>query len=276
VGTILDSITTFKDNITGGAFETLAAASGESLAIRWLEAGTQVYLLEAWGGNNTSKMDISIRSPLMHDNVRGLRFAHMFNPTLSGADGNPQLYLAPYWRQEYNPTDTLVVEVNGTAAADVTFTQSLLYRAPGMSGGRFLSAPEVLARTRNLVGIRVSPAAEATTSTYGTAEAINTDDDRLKANTDYALLGLTTDLPFTTLGIFGPDTGNFTIPIPGHWNEQATAGWFYELARRWNEPLIPVINSNNKGVTFTKLADAGGGTAPLISLQFAELAGPGG
>ncbi len=271
MGTIIDDITCFKDNITGGAFETLAAVSGESLAIRWLGEGTRVHLLEAWGANNTSKMDVSIRSPLMHDNVRGLRFGHMFNPTLSGADGNPQLYLPPYWKQPYNPTDTLVVEVNGTAAADVTFSQCLLYETPNEIGGRFMQWSEVEARTENLVGIRVSPAAAAATSDYGTAEAISSDDDRLKANTDYALLGLTTDLPFTTLGLFGPDTGNFTIPIPGHWNEQISASWFYEMSRRWSLPLIPIINSNNKGVTFTKLADVGGGTAPLICLLFAEL-----
>lgn len=271
MGTILDDLTTFKDALTGGAFEALAAADGESLSIRWLGDGTRVTLLEAWGANNTSKCDFSIRSPLLHDNTRGIRFAHQFNPTLSGADGNPQLYLAPYWRQEYEPTDTLVVETNGTAADDVTFSQLLKYDSPAVQGARLLTHSEVLARTKNIVGIRVSPSPHATTSTYGTAEAISADDDRLKANTDYALLGLTTDLPYTTLGIFGPDTANFTISMPAHWDSSKSAGWFYEMARRWSEPLIPVINSNNKGVTFVKAATAGGGGSPLTSLQFAEL-----
>lgn len=271
MGVFIDDITCFKDAITGGAFETLSVVSGESLSIRWIGEGTRVTLLEAWGANNTSKMDISIRSPLLHDNVRGIRFASMFNPTLSGADGNPQLFLPPYWKQKYEPTDTLVVEVNGTAAADVTFSQSLLYETVENIGGRFMLWNEVESRMKNLVGIRISPAAAAATSDYGTAEAINSDDDRLKANTDYAWLGLTTDLPFTTLALFGPDTGNFPISIPGHWNEQISSGWFYEMSRRWQLPLVPIINSNNKGVTFTKLADVGGGTAPLISLLFAEL-----
>ena len=271
MGVILDDITAFKDNLTGGAFEALAAADGESLAIRWLGDGTRVQLLDVWGGNNASKMDVSIRSPLLHDNTRGIRFAHMFNPTLSGADGNPQMYLPPYWRQPYEPTDTLIVEVSGTAADDATVSQLVKYDSPGIQGARLMHAHEVESRLRNVVGIRVSPSPHATTSTYGTAEAINSDDDRLKANTDYALLGLTTDLPFTTLGIFGPDTANFTIPIPGHWNETITAGYFYDLSRKWNEPLIPVINSNNKSVTFTKVATAGGGGAPLTCLLFAEL-----
>jgi len=272
MGKILDDITVFADAVTGGGgWDALPAVSGESLTVRWLAPGTNVRLLDAWGGNNAHKCDFSIRSPLLHDNTRGIRFAYEFNPTMSGADGNPQLFLSPYFTQPLDPTDTLIVETLATNADDVTFSMLLEYDTPATYGGRFMTAEEVESRGKNLVGIRISPAAAASTSTYGTAEAINSDDDRLKANTDYALLGLTTDLPFTTLGIFGPDTGNFTIPIPGHWDNRVGAGWFYELSKRMGRPLIPVINSNNKGVTFSKLADAGGGTAPLISLQFMEL-----
>lgn len=271
MGQILDTITCFKDSLSGSSFETLAAASGESLSIRWLGEGTQVELLEVWGANNATKCQFSIRSPLLHDNVRGIRMAHMFNPTTNVADGNPQVYTSPYWKQPYEPTDTLIVEALGTASDDVTFTQCLRYTTPNDIGGRFLGAQEVASRLKNVVGILVTPSAAASTSTYGTAEAIDTDDNRLKANTDYAWLGIQTDLPFTTLGLFGPDTGNFTIPIPGHWNEQITSGWFYEMARRWNAPLVPVVNSNNKGVTFTKVADAGGGSNPNVTLYLAEL-----
>lgn len=271
MGVVLDDITAFKDALTGGAFETLAAADGESLSIRWLGDGTRVTLLEAWGGNNASLCQFSIRSPLLHDNTRGIRLSHMFNPTLSGADGNPQIYLPPYWKQPYEPTDTLIVEALGTAADDVTFSQLLKYDSPSIQGARLMGHSEVESRLKNLVGILVTPSPHATTSTYGTAEAIDTDDNRLKANTDYALLGFQTTLPFTTLGIFGPDTANFTIPMPGHWDEKVTSGWFYDMARRWSEPLIPIINSNNKGVTFVKAATAGGGGAPQTTLLFAEL-----
>lgn len=272
MGIYLDSILTFKDNITGGgARDTLAAASGDSLAVRWFEEGTRVHLLDWWGGNNVSKMDVFLRSPLMHDNTSGLRSAHMFNPTQSGADGNPNLYLPPAWKQPLNPTDTLISECLGTAADDVTVCHSILYETPTMPGARLITAEQVAARTQNLVGIRVSPAPPGATSTWGTSEAINSDDDRLKANTDYAWLGLTTDLPFTALKLFGPDTGNLGIPVPGYRDENITSGWFFDLSKRFGQPLVPVINSNNKGVTNTACADVGGGTAPLICLLFAEL-----
>lgn len=272
MGVFLDSVLTFKDNITGGgARDTLAAASGDSLAIRWFEQGTHVTLLDWWAGNNASKCDVFLRSPLMHDNTSGLRAAYSRNPTGGAANGNPQLLLPPAWKQPLVPTDTLISEVLGTAADDVTVCHSLLYQTPTMSGGRFITAEEVDIRTRNLVGIRVSPSPPGATSTWGTSEAINSDDDRLKANTDYALLGLTSDIAFTALKIFGPDTQNLGIPIPGYRNGEVTSGWFYDLSARFHMPLVPVINSNNKGVTNTAVADVGGGTSPLICLLFAEL-----
>lgn len=271
MGTVIDSILNFKDNLTGGSFEALSTASGDSLTLRWFGEGTKPTLLEAWGANNVSKCEFGIRSPLLHDNVRGIRFRHMFNPTLSGADGNPQLYLAPSYKQDYQPTDTLIVEVNGTAADDVTFCQMIKYEAPNHAGARLITAQEVDARGNNLVGISCSPVPHATTSTWGTAEAITTDDDRLKANTDYAVLGAVFDLPCTAVKLTGPDTGNFGIPFPGHWNSQISGGWFYDMAKRWAEPLIPVINSNNKGVTTTSAADVGGGTAPVFDLLLVEL-----
>ncbi len=272
MGTYLDSVLAFKDSLTGaGARDALAAASGDSLSMRWFEQGTRVTLLDVWGGNNVSKMDVFIRSPLMHDNTSGIRFAHAFNPTQSGPDGNPNLYLPPAWKQQLIPTDTLTVEVLGTALDDVTVCLSLLYETPSMPGGRFITADEVNARTRNLVGIRVSPPPPAATSTWGTADALDSDDNRLKANTDYALLGHTTDLPFTALKIAGPDTANLGIPIPGYRDENVTSGWFWDMSRRFGMALCPVINANNKSVTNISAADVGGGTAPLVSLLFAEL-----
>jgi len=277
MGVAFDTITAFKDSLTGSAFEALAAGSGDSLTLRFLDANADIRLVEAWGGNNATKCDFSIRSPLLHDNTRGIRFAHMFNPTQSGADGNPQIYMSPYEFQRYRPSDTLTVEALGAASDDVTFTQCVWYEGPGVPDSKFIGYEECISKIVNLVGIRVSPAAAASTSTYGTAEAINTDDDRLKANTWYALLGHTTDLPHTTLTIKGPETGNLRVPMPGSQIEQISAGWFLEMARRFGKRMIPVFNANNKANIFVEVADAGGGTTPLTSLKFAELSsGPSG
>ena len=270
MGTILDTIHAFKNSLTGGSFEALTAGSGESFAVRWFGDSTRVELLDAWGADSATKCQFSIRSPLLHDNVRGMRFGHMFNPTLSAADGNPQVYLAPYWKQPYQPTDTLIVEANGTAADRVCFTQLLKYDAPARDGARLITAQEVESRFQNLVGILVNPTGAAT-GDFGAVVTLSSSDDRLKANTDYALVGATSDLVFSTARISGPDTANFDVSFPGSWQEDIQAGYFYEMARRWNMALIPVINANNKGNTNISVASVDGATAPNIVLQFVEL-----
>jgi len=273
MGVAIDTITTFKDALTGGSFEALTIASGDSLTLRFLDASADIELLEWWGGNNATKCEFSIRSPLLHDNTRGIRVGQQFNPTLNVADGNPQMYMAPYDRQKYRPSDTLIVEANGTASDDVTNSQLVLYDGPAVPDSRFITYDEALARQVNKVGIRVDVSAHATTSTYGTAVALNATDDRLKANTWYALAGGLVDLPVTTVTIKGPETGNLRVPLPGHWNEQIGAGWFLELSRRFNKRLVPCFNANNKSNIFLEVADCGGGSAPRVTLQFLELSG---
>ncbi len=268
---LLDSIHVFEDGIAGGAFETLAAADGDSLAIRDYGEGGKVTLISAWGSDNATKCDFSIRSPLLHDNTRGLAWAFMFNPTQSGADGNPNIFLAEDEAQSYWRTDTLIAEVNGTAADDVALTQLLHYEGASTPPAQLITFEELEAQRVNTVGIRVSPAPPAATSTYGTAETIDADDNRLKANKRYAWLGLTTDLPFTTLALNGPDTANFRVACPGYRDQALTSNWFRGLAKALRMPLIPVIHANNRGNTLVRLADVGGGTAPLVRLIFAEL-----
>jgi hypothetical protein len=277
MGVAIDTITCFKDSLTGSAFEALTVASSDSLSLRFLDANADIRLLQAWGGNNATKCDFSIRSPLLHDNTRGIRFAHMFNPTQSGADGNPQIYMGDYETQKYRPSDTLVVEALGAASDDVTFTQCVWYEGASVPDSKFIGYEELNAKAVNLLGNRISPAAAASTSTYGTAETIATDDDRFKANTWYALIGHTTDLPFTTLTVKGPETGNLRVPIPGSSVEAITASWFVDMARRMQKRCIPCFNANNRNNIFVEVADAGGGTTPLTSLKWIELSsGPSG
>lgn len=271
MGRALTSVLGLKTNITGGAFEALTPGSGDSFNIFSYPQSSRAWLLEAWAGNSATKCQFSIRSPRMHDNVRGIRMAYMFNPTLSGADGDPQLLLPPYMRQPLYSSDTLTVEVSGTANDDVDLVQLHYYEdLPGVDAD-LASWEEVSARAVDAVGILVTPTAGATND-YGTSEALNTDDDRLKADTDYALIGITTDVPVTSIGIRGPNTGNLRIACPGHWNERQSGGFFVDISRMYGLALIPVINANNKGNTQIDAVASNGAVAPNVTLQFLELA----
>lgn len=253
-------INAFKQNITGGAFEALAAGTGDSLSIANYREGTRATIDEVWGADSASVAQFDIRSPRFHDNTRGLRFAHQFNPTLSVADGNPQLYMPNVARQPVEKSDTLIVEVNATAADNVNLGYLVSYEDLPGSAARLASWDEVSPRIVNYVGILVSAVAGAT-GDWGASRALNTDDDRLIANTDYAILGYMTRVACTGIAIIGPDTGNYRIGGPGHWDESKTAQWFVDLAQKYREPYIPIINSNNKGVTNVQAFDVSGAAA---------------
>ena len=271
MGAALISTLGLKQNITGGAFEALTPGTGDSFSVPSYRPGSTAWLLEAWGANSTTKCQFRIRSPRLHDNVQGIRLAAQFNPTQSGADGNPQLYLPPYVRQMLYPSDTLTVEVNGTAMDDVDLIYLTYFEDfPGISAN-LRTWEEIQARIVNTLGVLVTPTAGAAND-YGTSEALNADDDRLKADAEYAVLGLTVDLPCTSIGIRGPDTGNYRIACPGHWDSQRSAGFFVALSQMYGLPLIPVIHSNNKGTTLVDAVDAAGATAPNVTLILAELA----
>jgi hypothetical protein len=270
-GPALDSIMGLLTNATGGGgWDALTPGSGDSLSLKSFQAGSRAHLIMVHAGNSTTKCDFSIRSPRMHDSTRGLRLAYEFNPTASGADGNPQIIFPRGLKQEMYSTDTLVIETLATANDDVNVILSIYYEQLGGIDGRLITPAEVKSRTKNLFGNRVSPTAGAT-NLYGTAEAINADDDRFIADTDYALVGFLTDLPFTSLGIKGIDTGNVRVAAPGHWDPAITSGYFLDLSDALGIPLVPVINSNNKGVTFVDAVDCVSGIAPLVTLLWAEL-----
>jgi hypothetical protein len=263
-------INAFKQNITGGAFEALAAGTGDSLTVANFRDGSRATIDEIWSGTKTSVASFDIRSPRMHDNVRGLRMTQQFNPTLSGPDGNPQILFPGVAQQPVYKSDVLTCEVNGTAADNTNLAFLVDYEdLPGIAA-RLATWQEIQPRIVNYVGILVNATAGAT-GDWGTTRAFNADDDRLIADTDYAVLGYTVQAPLTGIAIVGPDTGNFRIGGPGHWDEEKTGHWFVLLSMRYGIPYIPIINSNNKGITAVQAFDTNGATASQSVWLLAEL-----
>lgn len=270
MGAALHMLTSGKANITGGAFESLSALGGDSLSLFAFPSGSRAWLLTAWGIDSDSKADFDIRSPRLHDNVRGIRMSN--TPLAPGAvtANGAQIMLPRYAKQPLYSSDTLVEEVNGTAADDAILSQLIYYEnLPGVSAN-LVTWAEIEARVVNIVGIRVSPTSGAVVA-FGTAVALNSTDDRLQADIDYALLGYTVDTPITTIGIKGPNTGNIRLGGPGMVDGLITSNWFVQLSRDTGLPCIPVINANNRATTFIDTCDGEGATAAGINLIFAEL-----
>lgn len=266
----LQTIIAAKAGITGGAFEALSGQGGDTLSIA--SAGTgPISLVDIWGIASSNAFEFDVRSSLLHDNVRGLRMAG--TPLAPGVDTANGAFILMPWntRQSLVAGDTLIAEVNGTAGNDAVLALNVLYNQLQPANARFISPAELNTRMVNLLGIKVAPTASATKGAYGTARAFNADDDRLRANTDYAILGLTTTIPFVSAQLQGYDFGNFRIGVPGFPLPHLTGQWFVELSERENLPLVPVFNSNNKASTTVTVIDAEASTAPVIDFWLAQL-----
>lgn len=276
---LLTCVNAFKQSLTGGAFEALAAGTKDSLSIvstgdpntpaGWIE--------EVWAGNSAHKMEWEIFSQRFGDNQNGLRGQFMFNPTMSGADGVPQLVFPrtldiPVWS-----SDALNVSVNGTASDNANVGYQIYYQNFLGSSQRLASAQTVentvrsgIAGNSRVLGIEVT-VTPGTTGNYGTAVALNANDDRLQADYDYALIGYSCDQPVMCFGITGPDTGQYRIPMPGSWDARHTADWFFQQSRWRQSNRVPVINANNKGQTFLDAIDPANPGATKLSLYLAQL-----
>jgi hypothetical protein len=266
MGVALVGTRAFKQNIAGGAFEALAAGTGDSLQVPAFTAGTRAWVLEAWGATSAAAADFDIRSPSFHDNIRGIRFAYQPKP----AAGNVQHFLPGAIRQKLYPTDLLIEKVNGTATNNVGLNSLAWYEDLPGAEQRLSQWSEIEGRIANMVGIFVNPTAGAA-GDYGVNRLLNQDDDRLIANTDYAILGATSQIAAECLSIIAPETSGRRITQPLTIDEEEGGQWFVNLSKKYSLPLIPVINSNNKGNVVLQVADAAGATVPHVTLLMAEL-----
>ena len=109
---------------------------------------------------------------------------------------------------------------------------------------------------------------------YTGSELITAESDLLQANRDYAVLGITSNVPCGSVFIVGPDTGYQKAAVPGGVSE-ADYGrdWFCALARSFGLPLIPVINSGNKASTFLGFTQNENNISPQVSVCLGLLNG---
>lgn len=263
MGAVLEVIGGFATN-PGAGPTALTAATGDSFAIRSFDMSTPAYLDNVWGQEATAGF-VQVRSPRLHDNVRGIRV-----PILA-ATTRAELAYEP--NQLLYPQDVLTVECAGGAAETDAFGLLLYYTdVPGMAA-RLASWDQIKARMVNVLTINLTMTAPAAVGQWGAGKALNdaTGGDLTKANTDYAILGYLVDTACTSIGIKGPDTGNARVGGPGSIDPVETRSWFVDNAQRSGLPFIPIINSANKGATNVAQQNNAAAGTPIISLILAEL-----
>lgn len=243
----------------------LTMAGGNSLTIRNAVAGSQIKLLQIWIDSQTGEA-ARVRSPLLHDNVEGIRLQHVASQV------DPLLPWGPY--QTLIAQDTLVAELAGSStAADIeTLCMLVLYDdLPGVDG-RFIDQTQLESQIKHIVTVENSLAL-GTAGNYSGEEALNAEFDLLKGNTDYAILGFHASVECACVRYRSSDWGNLGIGGPGNdLDKQITARWFQRITRRVGTPLIPVFNSANVANVLIDGAQDENGTDSIITTILAELA----
>lgn len=259
----LDTITS-----TGTAINTTLAAttiaSGDSFQVKNGAPNSDIWLLQAWADNQAAG-EVRIRSPKMHDNVDAIRTrvqAGVVKPLLPvGA------------AQRLYAQDVEIVELAGSATAgDIeSVVQQIYYSDLGGQNARLQTWDAIRPRIKNIIGMRLAITLGSTVG-YNGARAINADVDLMRANTDFALLGMTTNTECAAVTLRGPDTANLRVAVPGEPDlTEDTMWWFRWLSMHYNLPTIPVLNSANKGGTLVDCVnDENGGTANVV-IWLAEL-----
>lgn len=263
----METIVGQATNIGAGP-TNLPAAVGSSLVVRNARLDSRILLLNLWGKLQVTGF-VQLRSPRLHDNVRGIRVGVS---SAASVLKTPRLF-----PQRLVPQDALIMEGSSVdAAGNIEYALATLwYEDLAGAAAYLIKKDELMSRGQNLVTVYLTVAAGVGGGFTG-AVAINAGgSDLLKANTDYAWLGSTMDVEAAGVFLRGPDTASLRIGHPATTpaqNEELTRAYFVDLAFWFDLPMIPVINSANKGGTLVDVAQDQGGAAVTVALQLVELA----
>jgi hypothetical protein len=223
-----------------------------------------------WKNGQAAAGYLRVRSPRLHDAVQGIRS--------QAPIANTQPLLPWGFAQQLVAQDTLSIDVAGSNTAGDIENASLLVYYENLDGanGLFIDLAELERRMVHVFSV-THALVGATSGAWGTAQAISAGTgDLMKANTYYALLGYTSSESASpnacSFGITGPDTGNLRLGGPiSNIDPNLTADWFTYLTKRFKTPLIPVINSANKGGTFLDVLNNENANTATVSTIWAQL-----
>lgn len=260
MGLAVEVISSFATN-PGATFTATTISPGDSFNVRNFAVTDTAFLLNLIRRGATSGA-ARVRSPLLHDNVRGIAITTGQTPSIFGL---PRELSQPLYAQ-----DRLIVEVTGGAAeTDLALLVIYYSNLLGVSARLHLRG-DIEGNVKSIKPLTVAVTNSATIGTW-TDTVITTTEDLTHANKDYAVLGYITDTALAAVAVKGIDTGNVRVGGPGSVNTEDTADYFVVQGIYHNVPFIPVINSANKAGTFVSTVDSAASSTANITLVLAEL-----
>lgn len=261
MGLAVDTVLCAATNPGAGPTAATVAASGDTLAVRNSNSARKAYLENIIRQGATAGF-VQVRSPMLHDNVQGIRIT----PAES-----PALYALPEEvDQVLQPQDNLIVELSGGAAeVDIALLQIYYEDLPGISA-RLHNWSEIQNNSKSIKPLRVAVVTNATPGAWQDT-VITTSENLLHANTDYAVVGYSASAALGFVGIKGAATGNLRIGGPGSTSEFATTDFFALMAQRNGRPWIPVFNSADAAGVFVSTCASTASVAATVELILVEL-----
>jgi hypothetical protein len=262
---------------TGGTFaDALVANTGDSAAVaNFATGGARVIEAFAIDSAHVGELEVIYTRPeATHDQQHGWRSsiqAAAFNAV--GHVGQVSLLSGGMTLNLYR-SDVPQLLVSSTASDCVVYGWITEYDDLPGAAAAFVTPATVRQYFKSRVGIRVSAVASGTAGGYGAQRAFNADDDRLHANTWYAIEGINVQTPVFAATLIGPDFGGQRIGIPAGSVQIQSSSWFLDQSAKWGKGLIPVFNSNNKANTLVQVVDSAASTSPQIDFQLVELSAP--
>lgn len=260
-GLAIDTVVTSAVNPGAGPTSFGVTASGDSLTVRNFALSDYALLIQGTRRGATSGF-FRVRSPLLHDNVRGIMFTTGETPSLLG--------LPAEVAQKLIAQDTLIAEGSGGAAETDLGILTIFYSNLVGTAARLHAMGDISGIQKSIKPITVAVTSSATIGAW-VDTVITTTEDLTHANTDYAVLGYISNVALGWVALKGADTGNLRVGGPGSINVEDTSNYFVWQAFRHNIPFIPVFNSANKGSTFVSVVDSAASTAATITLICMEL-----
>lgn len=260
MGLAVDTVVGTATN-PGAAWTALAMNTGDSLTVRNFGQTDDAFLTQMIRQGAASG-GLRVRSPLLHDDVRGIQ--------VISSDTPARRMLPRQIRQRLRPQDTLIGEITGGGAeVDLGAIQVYYTNLPG-AAARLHSIGDIAGNVDHVVGYEVSCTSAAAAGAWADT-AVNATYDLFKANRDYAVLGYVTDAAAAVVAIRGTDTGNLRVGGPGNTDPLASDEFFIQMSEETGLPFIPVFNSANKGATFVSLADVATAATVNVTLILALL-----
>jgi len=237
-----------------------AAVSGDSLQIE----NAQAQVLTAWGFNQVEGW-MQFFTNSTHDAVRG------FRPVVEALQPTVRKYPGTAFR--FQAQETVNAQIAGSNTAGDVELGSMLLWYDNLPGINFNGITASQLKKQAIIDTTVYATITGSGAGYSGSEGIQAETQLLKANRNYAVLGIMTETPCAAVWMNGTDFGNARIGVPGDAvNTDITGGFFPMLSRAYDDlPCVPVFNVGNAGNTNIGILMNENAGSSIVSVQLALL-----